>query len=61
MAIVKTDDGIDIYVLPDSAKCELCGESPTDIIWLPDGCPEKKFDWDMVCKPSYCPYYTEEY
>lgn len=60
MAIVKTDDGVDIYVLPDGATCVLCGENPLYMTWLPDGCPEKVHDWDVVCKPSYCPYYTED-
>lgn len=59
MAIVKTDDGVDIYVLPAGATCVLCGKNPLYMTLLPDGCPEKKWDWDMTCKPSYCPYYTE--
>ena len=59
MVILKTDDGIDICVLPESATCELAGENPLDMRDLPEGCPEKKCYWDFVCRPAYCPYYSE--
>ena len=60
MAIVKTDEGDGIYILPDSARCTLCGENPLFIIDLPDGCPEKKLPFDYTCRPEYCEYYTEQ-
>ena len=59
MVFVKTDDGIDIFVLPESALCELAQENPLYMNDLPDGCPMKDSAWACVCKPSYCNYYGE--
>lgn len=52
---IKTDDYIDIYCLPDYAKCELAGISPEML----DDCPARKFDYyGMMCLPSQCEHYT---
>ena len=59
MVIVKTDDGIDIFVLPDSARCDLADENPLYMSELPEGCPEQKCAWDDICRPSYCNHYCE--
>lgn len=59
MVFVKTEDGIDICVLPDSARCTLANENPLLIPDLPEDCPERKMSWDCVCKPSYCEHYEE--
>ena len=54
---VMTDDGIEIFVLPDSARCILCGENPLDADECPE-CPDTR-GREGVCYPSYCNYYTE--
>ena len=55
---VCTADGIDIYVLPDCAKCTLTGKSPLDM----DKCPALNFDdYGDVCCPVECDYYTVRY
>ena len=54
---IKTDDYIDIYCLPDYAKCMLAGISPEKL----DYCPARKFDYyGMMCLPNQCEHYTEE-
>ena len=52
---IKTSEHIDIYILPDSAKCELTGKSPSDM----NECPSCEFDDEDLCIPENCIYYTE--
>lgn len=54
---VKAEKDIDIYVLPDSAKCKLTGKSPLDM----DMCPMMQFDrFGMECWPGECDEYAED-
>ena len=50
---IKTDDGINIYVLPDNAKCKLCGLDP----FYAEVCPLSNCS---ICYPNYCEFYSEE-
>ena len=52
---IMTSDGIEIYVLPDCAKCELSGKSPEQM----DECPIRYKTGFEDCMPGECPYYTE--
>ena len=53
---VRNDEIIDIYILPDSAKCKCTGVSPLDM----DACPLHRFDdFGMECYPGECDEYTE--
>lgn len=53
---IKTIDGIEIYCLPDCAKCKLTGKSPLEMI----ECPIKAFDdFGDVCNPDLCEHYEE--
>ena len=53
---IQTSDFINIYVLPDDAKCNLSDKHPTDI----DECPSCKFDYfGEICIPELCEHYTE--
>ena len=55
--IVKHDADINIYVLPDTAKCKCSGVSPLDM----DECPLRRFDcFGMECWPGECEEYTED-
>lgn len=49
-----TDDGVEFYVVPDSARCALEGEHPDCF----DCCPLTKED---VCKPYSCIYLVYSY
>ena len=56
--IIKTIEGIDIYCLPDCARCGMSGENPTDM----DECPIGAFDLSgYVCVPDLCDEYSEEW
>jgi len=46
------DDGIEIFCLPDTARCKAAGCDPFDV----DECP-RGMD---VCEPGSCDCYTEE-
>lgn len=50
---IKTLDGIDIYVLPDNARCAASDgfESPEALLECPTGCE--------VCYPDGCINYME--
>ena len=54
---VRFDATIDIYVLPETAKCRCTGESPLDM----DECPLHRFD-DSGCECwlGECDEYTED-
>ena len=53
---VKTENGIDIYVLPDRAVCQLSDESPLEM----SECPMKYFDYfGLTCIPELCDEYVE--
>ena len=54
---IRSDEKIDIYVLPDTARCRCTGKSPLDM----DECPSMKFD-DLGCEcwPGECDEYTED-
>ena len=54
---IKTSDGIDIFCLPDCARCEMSGKTPERMI----KCPARQFDaFGDLCCPGECEYYTEE-
>ena len=54
---VRADATIDIYVLPDAARCKCTGKSPLDM----DECPQRKFDYlGCECWPGECEEYTED-
>lgn len=54
---VRASATIDIYVLPDAARCKCTGKSPLDM----DECPLRRFDTlGMECWPGDCDEYTEE-
>ena len=54
---IRTPDGIEIYCLPDCAKCTYSSESPEDM----DVCPIRNFDdLGLECVPELCEYYTEK-
>jgi len=50
---IKTIDGIEIYCLPDGAKCKLAGVSPVELTDCPKG------GWE--CCPESCEFYEEEW
>lgn len=50
----ETTDGVEFYILPDDAVCELVNKHPDDI----DRCP---FDGGDVCIPEICIYYQEKF
>lgn len=53
---ILTEDGIEIYCLPDTAYCKISGENPESMI----GCPLFAFDdYGNICKPNLCGEYTE--
>ena len=53
---IKTKDGIDIFVLPESARCLITGEH----LFYIDECPMKNFDdFGDICVPEMCREYTE--
>ena len=55
---IKDESGIEIYCLPDCAKCTLTGKSPEDM----DECPGCYFDtFGYECHPGECEYYTEDW
>ena len=55
--IVRNSATIDIYVLPDTAKCRCTGLSPLDM----DDCPLCMIDpLGCECWPGECGEYTEE-
>ena len=49
---VKTSDGIDIYCLPECAKCKLTEAHIDDMVECP--C----FDYSEICTPD-CYYYED--
>lgn len=54
---VRHDAIINIYVLPDTARCRCTGQSPLDM----DECPLRKFDYlGCECWPGECDEYTED-
>ena len=54
---VRASATIDIYVLPDTAKCRCTGKSPLEI----DECPRRMFDYlGCECWPGECDEYTED-
>ena len=54
---IRVDATIDIYVLPDTAKCKCTGVSPLNM----DDCPLRRFDvLGMECWPDACNEYTED-
>lgn len=54
---IETYDRVEIFVLPDSAKCKVTSESPENMI----ECPMREFDADgSLCIPDCCIKYTEE-
>lgn len=54
---VRASATIDIYVLPDTARCKCTGKSPLDM----DECPRRMFDYlGCECWPGECDEYTEE-
>lgn len=52
--IVKTSDGVDIYILPDCAKCKFTGEHIEDM----DECPCCD---SGICTPDTCFNYEEDW
>jgi hypothetical protein len=50
---IMDESGIEIFVLPDCARCELAGCNPCDLNDCPRGLSE--------CVPDSCLYYTEEW
>ena len=54
---IRTSEGIQIYCLPDDAKCLADEEkrSPEQM----DQCPLCTKPWENICKPETCPQYTE--
>ena len=53
---VQTDDGIEIYCLPDYARCDISEKSPLDM----DECPGLYFEQGCECHPDVCPHYKED-
>ena len=54
---INTRDGVEIYVLPENAKCIRTGKSPLEM----GKCPLCNFDdYGDECVPDVCEYYTEE-
>ena len=54
---IRDSADIDIYVLPDTARCKCTGVSPLDM----DACPLRQFDnLGMECWPGDCDEYTED-
>lgn len=45
-------DGVEIYILPDCARCKSANENPLYIFECPKG--------KDICFPAYCEEYTEE-
>ena len=53
---IKTEEGLDVFVLPECARCRLTGENPMDM----DCCPISKVDdFGDVCMPEMCDEYQE--
>lgn len=53
---VQTERGIDIFCLPDNARCKLYNENPLEM----GRCPCMKFDdFGDVCIPDLCEEYEE--
>ena len=50
---IMNEDGTEVFVLMDCARCELAGRNPCDLNDCPRGLSE--------CVPSSCLYYTEEW
>lgn len=54
---IRTSDGIEIFVLPENAKCTESGMSPEKM----DKCPLNAFDmWGFCCIADRCDCYTED-
>ena len=49
-------DGVEVFVLPDGAKCRDTGKSPFDMSECPCGCLH---DGLPACYPGECPDYSE--
>ena len=55
---IKTTSGIDVYSLPECARCGMSDLSPE----LMDECPIRNFDNNgEICVPELCDAYTEDY
>ena len=53
---IRTREGIEIYCLPDNARCSICNKNPEEM----DECPIKNFDdLGLECVPELCEEYTE--
>lgn len=53
---IKTECGIDIFCLPDNARCRCTGKDPTKM----DECPLRVFDnFGLKCVPELCDMYEE--
>ena len=50
---IRTTDGIDIFMLPDLAKCMADEENRSPLIL--EECP----DGEETCHPDCCPWYQE--
>lgn len=50
-------DGVSVICLPDNAMCQADeqGRSPEALI----RCPLAIGEWDNICKPAECEFYTE--
>lgn len=54
---VLTECGVQIFCLPDSAKCKVTGENLNLMI----NCPICNFDdYGEICVPDLCDEYSEE-
>lgn len=55
---IRTDDGIEIFFLPDCAICTVEGNHPDDM----PKCPMCMFDpLGMECIPEACEFYEENW
>lgn len=55
---IRTDDGIEIFFLPDCAMCTISSKHPDDI----QKCPLCMFDpLGMECIPEACEFYEENW
>lgn len=53
---IQTETGLEIFVLPDCARCKAAGKNPTEL----DKCPIYNFDDDgECCVPELCEEYEE--